>query len=134
MKLLNFLTQSSSKEDVEESLDYTSLQKLFTELTAHKDDSQQRGWALHEDESIIASILEEILSILVSEPFSCYSQEVMITFDLSAKVAFIGLLIYFIGPDKQNIFVHKNANIFLYYVFWVLTETVLLNTHYICFG
>ena len=86
MKLLNFLTQSSSKEDVEESLDYTRLQRLFTELTAHKDDSQQRGWALHEDESIITSILEEILSILVSEPFSYERPNLQIIFLLFLRI------------------------------------------------
>ena len=43
------------------------LQELFTDLTARKDDSQQRGWYLHEDESIITSLLEELLSILVSK-------------------------------------------------------------------
>ena len=59
------------------------------------------GWALNEDESIITGILEEILSILVSYPFSCYSQEVMIDLCPFAKVAFIEFQIYFIGPDKQ---------------------------------
>ena len=60
------LTQSSSKDNVEDSSDYMRLQELFMELTARKDDSQQRGWALHEDESSITSLLEELLSILVS--------------------------------------------------------------------
>ena len=42
------------------------LHVIFTELTARKDDSQQRSWALHEDEVIITQLLEELLSILVS--------------------------------------------------------------------
>lgn len=67
------LLESSSKENMEESSDYTKLQELFTELTAHKDDSQQRGWALHEDESIITGLLEELLSILENAKHS-YSQ------------------------------------------------------------
>lgn len=63
-KVCQTLHESGSKDDVEESSDYMRLQELFTELTARKDDSQQRGWALHEDESIISSLLEELLSIL----------------------------------------------------------------------
>lgn len=58
------LHESGSKDNVEDSSDYMRLQELFMELTARKDDSQQRGWALHEDEAIITSLLEELLSIL----------------------------------------------------------------------
>ena len=54
---------------MEESSDYLRLHELFTDLTARKDDSQQRGWYLHEDESAITSLLEELLSILVSAIF-----------------------------------------------------------------
>ena len=45
--------------------DAVRLQVIFSELKACKDDSQQRGWALHEDEAVIIEYLEELLSILV---------------------------------------------------------------------
>lgn len=61
-----YATLDQPKEnDVEDSnSDFTRVCELFTQLMAHKDDSQQRGWALHEDEEIIANNLEELLSIL----------------------------------------------------------------------
>ena len=34
-------------------------------MAACKDDSQQRSWALHEDESVITEYLQELISILV---------------------------------------------------------------------
>ena len=47
------------------SSDHERLCELFEKLTECKDDSQQRGWALHEDERIITDNLDEMLSILV---------------------------------------------------------------------
>ncbi|XP_060558045.1 NCK-interacting protein with SH3 domain-like [Ruditapes philippinarum] len=55
---------NSDKQEEETSLDYERLCELFAELTECKDDSQQRGWHLHEDEDIINNNLEEMLSIL----------------------------------------------------------------------
>ena len=54
-----------SDEDIS-SHDAQRLSVIFSELTACKDDSQQRSWALHEDEAIIQEYLQELLSILVS--------------------------------------------------------------------
>ncbi|XP_053399452.1 LOW QUALITY PROTEIN: NCK-interacting protein with SH3 domain-like [Mercenaria mercenaria] len=54
----------ADKHEEETSLDYERLCELFAELTECKDDSQQRGWHLHEDEDIINSNLEEMSSIL----------------------------------------------------------------------
>ena len=34
-------------------------------MTECKDDSQQRGWAVHDDQQIIVEYLEELLQILV---------------------------------------------------------------------
>ena len=39
---------------------------IFSELLTIKDDSQQRSWALHEDEAIITEYLEELITILVN--------------------------------------------------------------------
>ncbi|XP_064605522.1 NCK-interacting protein with SH3 domain-like [Liolophura sinensis] len=44
--------------------DAERLQILFSELRDCKDDSQQRSWALYEDESIILHHLQEMISIL----------------------------------------------------------------------
>lgn len=38
---------------------------IFADLARHKDDAQQRSWALYEDESVIRCYLEELLHILV---------------------------------------------------------------------
>ena len=39
---------------------------ILDELTEHKEDSQQRTWAVHEDEGILHKLLKNLLSILVS--------------------------------------------------------------------
>ncbi|XP_076448361.1 NCK-interacting protein with SH3 domain-like [Babylonia areolata] len=57
------LGRDISDEDIS-SHDAQRLSVIFSELTACKDDSQQRSWALHEDEAIIHEYLEELLSIL----------------------------------------------------------------------
>ncbi|XP_072176871.1 NCK-interacting protein with SH3 domain-like [Diadema setosum] len=58
------LNVTSSNIVIEGSRDHDRLEVIFTELTACKDDSQQRSWALHEDEAIISEYLEELISIL----------------------------------------------------------------------
>lgn len=65
LKVVNSLHfgRDISDEDVT-SHDAQRLTVIFTELTACKDDSQQRSWALYEDEAIICEYLEELLSIL----------------------------------------------------------------------
>ncbi|KAL8610250.1 hypothetical protein ACOMHN_038945 [Nucella lapillus] len=57
------LGRDISDEDIS-SHDAQRLSVIFSELTACKDDSQQRSWALHEDEAIIREYLEELLSIV----------------------------------------------------------------------
>ncbi|XP_072136870.1 NCK-interacting protein with SH3 domain isoform X5 [Mobula birostris] len=44
--------------------DEQRLEVIFADLARHKNDTQQRSWALHEDESIISCYLEELLGIL----------------------------------------------------------------------
>ena len=46
------------------------LEVIFSEMAACKDDSQQRSWALHEDESVITEYLTELVSILVRYIFT----------------------------------------------------------------
>ena len=60
-----FIFQRDS-DIVESSQDAMRLQVIFSEMAACKDDSQQRSWALHEDESVITEYLQELISILVS--------------------------------------------------------------------
>lgn len=45
--------------------DEQRLEVIFSDLARHRDDSQQRSWALHEDHAVIACYLEELLKILV---------------------------------------------------------------------
>ena len=46
--------------------DAIRLDEMFSELKMFKDDSQQRTWALYEDEAAVDEYLQEMLSILVS--------------------------------------------------------------------
>lgn len=54
-----------SKMSIEETYDANRLKIIFTELTSCKEDSQQRSWMLHEDESIIVEYIKELTEILV---------------------------------------------------------------------
>ncbi|RXN06570.1 myosin heavy fast skeletal muscle-like protein [Labeo rohita] len=47
--------------------DEQRLQVIFSDLARHRDDSQQRSWALYEDHALIACYLEELLQILTEE-------------------------------------------------------------------
>ncbi|XP_043934460.1 NCK-interacting protein with SH3 domain [Protopterus annectens] len=52
--------------------DEQRLEVIFTDLARHKDDAQQRSWALYEDENVIACYLEELLLILTdADPEVC---------------------------------------------------------------
>ncbi|XP_047439554.1 NCK-interacting protein with SH3 domain-like isoform X2 [Mugil cephalus] len=52
--------------------DEQRLEVIFSDLARHRDDSQQRSWALHEDHALIACYLEELLKILTdAEPEVC---------------------------------------------------------------
>lgn len=66
MDRIHATLNKTSTDSVEEEsgFDYDRLCELFRKLTECKDDSQQRGWHLHEDEDMIRSNLEEMVSIL----------------------------------------------------------------------
>ncbi|KAM7402127.1 hypothetical protein PAMP_017394 [Pampus punctatissimus] len=52
--------------------DEQRLEVIFSDLVRHRDDSQQRSWALHEDHALIACYLEELLKILTdADPEVC---------------------------------------------------------------
>ncbi|XP_005992617.1 NCK-interacting protein with SH3 domain [Latimeria chalumnae] len=52
--------------------DEQRLEVIFADLARLKDDSQQRSWALYEDENVIACYLEELLVILTdADPEVC---------------------------------------------------------------
>ncbi|NXX42727.1 SPN90 protein, partial [Tricholaema leucomelas] len=52
--------------------DEQRLEVIFTDLARHKDDAQQRSWALYEDENVICCYLEELLRILTdADPEVC---------------------------------------------------------------
>ena len=50
------------------SRDLERLHELFFEIQEVKDDSQQRGWAVHDDSQAISQTLEQLLQLLV-----CYA-------------------------------------------------------------
>ena len=54
--------------------DEQRLEVIFGDLARHREDSQQRSWALHEDQTLIACYLEELLKILVREPLGSPSE------------------------------------------------------------
>ncbi|CAK6955490.1 NCK-interacting protein with SH3 domain-like [Scomber scombrus] len=52
--------------------DEQRLEVIFSDLVRHRDDSQQRSWALHEDQALISCYLEELLKILTdADPEVC---------------------------------------------------------------
>ncbi|NXO00229.1 SPN90 protein, partial [Rhinopomastus cyanomelas] len=52
--------------------DEQRLEVIFADLARHKDDAQQRSWALYEDENVICCYLEELLRILTdADPDVC---------------------------------------------------------------
>ncbi|KAK5615198.1 hypothetical protein CRENBAI_004480 [Crenichthys baileyi] len=52
--------------------DEQRLEVIFSDLAHHREDSQQRSWALHEDHPLIACYLEELLKILTdADPEVC---------------------------------------------------------------
>ncbi|CAG2067426.1 unnamed protein product, partial [Timema podura] len=51
---------------IEETYDARRLRVIFAEMNSCKEDSQQRSWMLHEDESTILEYIRELTSILVS--------------------------------------------------------------------
>nr|XP_020463391.1 NCK-interacting protein with SH3 domain isoform X2 [Monopterus albus] len=52
--------------------DEQRLEVIFSDLVRHREDSQQRSWALHEDHALIACYLEELLKILTdADPVVC---------------------------------------------------------------
>ena len=55
----------STAQKMEKMSDVERLKEIFFEITECKDDSQQRGWAVHDDQQAIVEILEELLQILV---------------------------------------------------------------------
>lgn len=51
--------------------DEQRLEVIFGDLARHRDDAQQRSWALYEDHELIACYLEELLQILVKHTHPC---------------------------------------------------------------
>ncbi|XP_060078958.1 NCK-interacting protein with SH3 domain-like [Ylistrum balloti] len=63
-KVLFTFNENSDMSDEDSGHDSMRLQYVFSELVACKDDSQQRSWALHQDQQIIQGHLDELLSVL----------------------------------------------------------------------
>lgn len=58
-----------SDDELLASHDGKCLNALVQEMVQCKEDSQQRSWALHEDEAVITKCLKDVISILVSASF-----------------------------------------------------------------
>ena len=71
-----------------QSHDGQQLIGILDELTEHKEDSQQRTWAVHEDEGIIHKLLKNLLGILVSHAF-LLPHVFTVSIDLTLKLAWI---------------------------------------------
>ncbi|XP_077983692.1 NCK-interacting protein with SH3 domain-like [Glandiceps talaboti] len=63
-KLAKEHKEGDTMDNLEGSYDAERLEVIFSELTSCKDDSQQRSWALHEDEAIILEYIQELTTIL----------------------------------------------------------------------
>ena len=50
---------------MKDSADMERLKEIFFQLQDVRDDSQQRGWAVHDDLKVILDYLSELLQILV---------------------------------------------------------------------
>lgn len=59
-------SRSDDEDALLQSHDGQQLIRILDELTGHKEDSQQRTWAVHEDKEIIHKLLKDLLTILVS--------------------------------------------------------------------
>lgn len=92
-----FVLQPEEEEDSVDaaSSDLERLCELFAQLTECKDDSQQRGWALHEDEQIITDNLEEMLSILVCTKLLPTSSYYLDTFYQNHAIVVVHVPLYF---------------------------------------
>ena len=55
------------------SRDLERLRDAFFQIKDCKDDTQQRGWAVHDDHHIISGYLSELLQLLVRTATSCHS-------------------------------------------------------------
>jgi len=56
----------NNAEEIASSPDARAIESVLQQLAAHKEDNQQRNWALHEDEHIIESALRRLLDLLHS--------------------------------------------------------------------
>jgi predicted FMN-binding regulatory protein PaiB len=54
-----------SDENLISTHDGKCIEHIFMALTEHKDDAQQRSWALHMDEPAILEQIKELLVLLV---------------------------------------------------------------------
>ncbi|XP_071017563.1 NCK-interacting protein with SH3 domain-like isoform X2 [Oncorhynchus clarkii lewisi] len=72
LSLVESKDQSSALPQGQVCHDEQRLEVILGDLGRHFDDSQQRSWALHEDHSLIACYLEELLKILTdADPEVC---------------------------------------------------------------
>lgn len=94
--------KESRTEDEEALLQSNDGQQLITildELTEHKEDSQQRSWAVHDDEGILHKLLKNLHSILLdADPAVCQTVFKLDDYDYVNM-----LVVYFQMEERQSL-------------------------------
>nr|CAD7403580.1 unnamed protein product [Timema cristinae] len=93
---------------IEETYDARRLRVIFAEMNSCKEDSQQRSWMLHEDESTILDYIQELTSILLfvrcpHTPFPLYNDNTLTSEALSQYSMIFPLLARTPSPLPTNI-------------------------------
>nr|CAD7430085.1 unnamed protein product [Timema monikensis] len=93
---------------IEETYDAQRLRVIFAEMNSCKEDSQQRSWMLHEDESTILDYIQELTSILLfvrcpRTPFPLYNDNTLTSEALSQYSMIFPLLARTPSPLPTNI-------------------------------
>ncbi|XP_022808498.1 NCK-interacting protein with SH3 domain-like [Stylophora pistillata] len=102
LELLRMKKAESRSEDEEALLQSHEGQQLIAilnELTEHKEDSQQRSWAVHDDEGILSKLLKNLLSILLdADPAVCRTVLKLDDYDYVNM-----LVVYFQMEERQSL-------------------------------
>ncbi|XP_068714578.1 NCK-interacting protein with SH3 domain-like isoform X1 [Montipora foliosa] len=89
--------RSEDEDALLQSHDGQQLIRILDELTGHKEDSQQRTWAVHEDKEIIHKLLKDLLTILLdADPEICRAVLRMDDFD------YINMLVIYFQMEERR--------------------------------
>ncbi|PFX13890.1 NCK-interacting protein with SH3 domain [Stylophora pistillata] len=92
-------SRSEDEEALLQSHEGQQLIAILNELTEHKEDSQQRSWAVHDDEGILSKLLKNLLSILLdADPAVCRTVLKLDDYDYVNM-----LVVYFQMEERQSL-------------------------------